>query len=135
MIVARASASSIARTASYSSVSPSLACTASAPWPGAGTNRRADYATIGAVGAGACALGAIAIAVLYAIVRRVRERWVGWATGVTALFILFMTLVYPVFIAPVFNDYQSLPSGELRDSILALPRGTRGSAGRRWGRS
>lgn len=68
------------------------------------------------------AFGAIAIAVLYAIIRRVRERWVGWATGVTALFILFMTLVYPVFIAPVFNDYQSLPAGELRDSILALAR-------------
>lgn len=68
------------------------------------------------------ALGAIMIAVLYAIVRRVRERWVGWATGVTALFIIFMTLVYPVFIAPVFNDYRNLPPGELRDSILALAR-------------
>lgn len=66
------------------------------------------------------ALGALAIAVLYLIIRRVRERWVAWATGVTALFILFMTLVYPVFIAPVFNAYQSLPAGELRDSILAL---------------
>lgn len=66
------------------------------------------------------ALGTILIAVLYAIVRRVRERWVAWATGVTALFLLFMTLIYPVFIAPAFNDYQSLPAGDLRDSILAL---------------
>ena len=61
-----------------------------------------------------------AIAGIYALVRRVRERWVYWATAVTAVFILFVTLVEPVFIAPIFNDYQSLPQGEVRDSILAL---------------
>lgn len=65
-------------------------------------------------------IASIAIAGLYAIVRRVRERWVWWATGVTALFMWFTILLYPVFIAPVFNDYQSLPEGELRASILAL---------------
>lgn len=63
---------------------------------------------------------AIAIAGLYALVRRVRDRWVWWATAVTALFMWFTILLYPVFIAPVFNDYQSLPEGELRESILTL---------------
>jgi STE24 endopeptidase len=67
-------------------------------------------------------IASIAIAGLYAIVRRVRERWVWWATGVTALFMWFTILLYPVFIAPVFNDYHSLPDGELRESILALAR-------------
>jgi STE24 endopeptidase len=66
------------------------------------------------------AIGALAIAVLYAIVRRVRERWVYWATGATAVFLLFMIMVNPVFIAPLFNDYQPLPAGGLRDSILTL---------------
>ncbi|MBV6418186.1 MAG: Protease HtpX [Steroidobacteraceae bacterium] len=66
------------------------------------------------------ALGAISIAVLYAIIRRVRERWVYWATGASALLMLFMILVYPVFIAPLFNDYRPLPKGALRDSILTL---------------
>jgi STE24 endopeptidase len=66
------------------------------------------------------AIGALAIAVLYAIVRRVRERWVYWATGASAVFLLFMIMVNPVFIAPLFNDYKPLPAGELRDSILAL---------------
>ncbi|HEY7740451.1 MAG TPA: M48 family metallopeptidase [Steroidobacteraceae bacterium] len=68
------------------------------------------------------ALGALAIAGLYAIVRRVRERWVPWATAATAVFLLFMLLLYPVFVAPIFNDYKSLPEGELRQSILALAR-------------
>ncbi len=66
------------------------------------------------------AIGAIAIAALYAIIRRVRERWVPWATGATAVFLLFMMMIFPVFVAPLFNDYRSLPEGELRESILAL---------------
>ncbi len=65
-----------------------------------------------------------AIAGILALVRRVRERWVYWATGVTALFILFVILVNPVFVAPLFNDYHSLPDGEIRESILALARDT-----------
>jgi len=64
--------------------------------------------------------GSLAIAGLYAIVARVRERWVYWATGATALFTLFVILVHPVFVAPLFNDYHSLPAGEVRQSILAL---------------
>jgi STE24 endopeptidase len=68
------------------------------------------------------AIGALAIAGLYAIVRRVRERWVYWATAATAVFLLFMIMVYPVFVAPIFNDYKPLPAGELRESILSLAR-------------
>lgn len=65
-------------------------------------------------------LGGLAITGLYAIVRRVGRRWVLWATAATAVFMLFMMMISPVFIAPLFNDYQPLPDGELRDSILAL---------------
>jgi Zn-dependent protease with chaperone function len=63
-----------------------------------------------------------AIAGIYRLVRRVRERWVYWAAGVSTLFVLFVILVEPVFVAPIFNDYQSLPAGEVRDSILTLAR-------------
>ncbi len=66
----------------------------------------------------------LAIAGIFALVRRVGERWVYWATGATALFILFVIMVDPVFIAPLFNDYRSLPEGEVRESILALARET-----------
>jgi STE24 endopeptidase len=66
------------------------------------------------------ALGSFAIAGLYALVRRVRDRWVYWATGVTAIFMLFVILIEPVFVAPLFNDYHSLPEGEVRQSILTL---------------
>lgn len=62
----------------------------------------------------------LAIAGIYKLVRRVRERWVYWATGATAVFILFVLTVQPVLIEPIFNVYQSLPAGEMRDSILQL---------------
>ena len=68
------------------------------------------------------AIMTLAIAGLYAIIRRVRGRWVYWATGATALFMLFVILINPLFVAPLLNDYQSLPDGELRESILALAR-------------
>ncbi len=66
----------------------------------------------------------IAIAGIYRLVQRVRERWVWWAMGVTALFTLLVIMVTPVFIAPLFNDYKPLPAGEVRDSILELARET-----------
>ncbi len=61
----------------------------------------------------------------YRLVRRVRERWIWWASGVTALFMLFVIMVEPVFIAPIFNDYNPLPPGEVRYSILTLAHETK----------
>ncbi len=64
----------------------------------------------------------VVIAGLYQLVRRVRERWVWWAAAVTAVMILFVFTVQPVVLEPLFNDYQPLPAGEVRDSILALAK-------------
>jgi STE24 endopeptidase len=64
----------------------------------------------------------LAISGIYRLLRRVRERWVPWATGVTFLIILFMLMVSPVFVAPLFNEYHPLPPGEMRESILALAK-------------
>ena len=62
----------------------------------------------------------LAVSGIYRLVSRVRERWVLWATAVTAVFILFIFTVQPVVLDPLFNDYKPLPAGEVRDSILAL---------------
>ena len=70
------------------------------------------------------AITALAVSGIYKLVQRVRERWVWWATGATALFILFIFMVQPVVVEPMFNDYHPLPEGELRDSILTLARDT-----------
>jgi STE24 endopeptidase len=64
----------------------------------------------------------LAVSGIYRLVARVRERWVLWATAITAVFILFIFTVQPVVLEPLFNDYKPLPAGEVRDSILALAK-------------
>ena len=63
-------------------------------------------------------------AVLYLIIRRVRERWVWWATGATTLFLLFMILIYPVFVLDGSNRREqvaSMPGVERLSLDLLLP--------------
>jgi STE24 endopeptidase len=66
----------------------------------------------------------LAVSVLYRLVRRVRGLWVWWATAVSAVLILFVFMVEPVVVEPLFNDYKPLPAGEVRDSILELAHDT-----------
>ncbi|HWZ71276.1 MAG TPA: M48 family metallopeptidase [Casimicrobiaceae bacterium] len=67
-------------------------------------------------------LGSIVISLLYAGIRRAGARWWVWATGGAFLFSLFLTMIEPVFIAPLFNDYKPLPDGPTRDALLSLAR-------------
>jgi len=46
--------------------------------------------------------------------------WYVWA--VVFVFQVVMMTVYPVFIAPLFNKYERLPEGELRDGIEELAK-------------
>lgn len=67
---------------------------------------------------------ALAVSGFYRLLRRVRDRWVWWATAVTAVMILFVFTVYPVVVAPLFNDYKPLPPGPIRENVLALAHET-----------
>lgn len=62
------------------------------------------------------------IALLYAAVRRAGARWWLWASGGAFLFILFAMMLAPVFVAPLFNDYQPLRAGAMREAVLSLAR-------------
>lgn len=70
----------------------------------------------------AVVLGSIAIAVVYAAVRKAGARWWVWATGIMFAFSLFVNMVFPVFIAPLFNKYEPLPEGPVREAVLSLAR-------------
>ena len=48
------------------------------------------------------------------------EYWWLWAFAFIIVFELVMLVVFPTFIAPLFNKFEPLPNGELRDRILAL---------------
>jgi STE24 endopeptidase len=70
-------------------------------------------------------IGAPMIAILYAAVRRTGAAWWAWAGSITVVFLLFVSLIAPVFISPLFNTYTSMAEGELRDSVLSLARAHR----------
>lgn len=67
-------------------------------------------------------MGALAFAAFYAVIRRAPRSWWLWGTGVAVAFIAFGALISPVFVAPLFNTYQPMAEGPLRDQILAMAK-------------
>jgi len=70
----------------------------------------------------AVVLGAVAITIGYAFLRRAGHRWWVWATGLAFVFTLLLELIKQVLIAPLYNDYKPLPQGPVRDAVLSLAR-------------
>ncbi|MEO8002349.1 MAG: M48 family metalloprotease, partial [Arenimonas sp.] len=67
-------------------------------------------------------LGASVLTIIYAAVRRVGKSWWAWTGAISFVFIIIFAMIAPVFISPLFNEYKSLPQGELRDSLLSMAR-------------
>ena len=59
---------------------------------------------------------------LYALLWWTGDWWWLWATGGAFLLSLFLTMIQPVFVAPLFNDYKPLPEGPTRAALLSLAR-------------
>ena len=64
----------------------------------------------------------VALTGLYAILRRVPTTWWAWGTIAGAGFMMLVFMIVPVFIAPLFNTYQPLPDGPMRNDILSMAR-------------
>jgi Zn-dependent protease with chaperone function len=68
-------------------------------------------------------LGAIIVLVaIYAFVRRAGRRFWLWASGFMCVFLIFVILITPVFLAPMFNQYKPLEDGPTRSAVLSLAR-------------
>jgi len=61
---------------------------------------------------------------LYLIIRHARRLWWAWGAGLTALAVVFMLIVSPILIEPLFNDYTPAPDGPMRDSVVELAQRT-----------
>ena len=70
----------------------------------------------------AIVLGGAFIAGLYAAIQRAGRSWWAWAGVVTSVFLVFVIIISPVFIAPLFNKYEALAPSLARDSLLSLAR-------------
>jgi len=62
------------------------------------------------------------IALIYAAVRKAGDRWWVWASGGAFVLILFVLMLAPVFVEPLFNDYKPLREGAVRQAVLSLAR-------------
>jgi STE24 endopeptidase len=62
------------------------------------------------------------IALLYTAVRRAGARWWVWAGGGAFVFLLFVLMLAPVFVEPLFNDYKPLREGAVHEAVLSLAR-------------
>jgi STE24 endopeptidase len=67
-------------------------------------------------------LGAILVVPLFGLVRRLGKNWWVWGAAVTIIFLAFVILISPVYIAPLFNTYTKLQDARIKDPILSMAR-------------
>ncbi|HEY9429278.1 MAG TPA: M48 family metallopeptidase [Gemmatimonadaceae bacterium] len=66
--------------------------------------------------------GAIALTIIYAVIRRSPRNWWIWGAGVAIALMMVGATIAPVYIAPLFNTYKPLPDSELRTQLLSMAR-------------
>jgi STE24 endopeptidase len=57
---------------------------------------------------------------VYWLMRRSGRRWWIWSGGLTAIALAFMMLLAPVLIEPLFNRYEPVPPGPVRDAVVQM---------------
>ncbi len=62
----------------------------------------------------------LALLVLIGSARRWRRAWPAITGGLLGFLVLVGSFVYPVLVEPIFNNFESLPEGDLRTEIFAL---------------
>jgi STE24 endopeptidase len=67
-------------------------------------------------------LGAILMVPLFGLVRRLGRTWWVWGAALMITFLAFVSLIAPVYIAPLFNTYKSLENVRVKQSILRMAR-------------
>ncbi len=67
-------------------------------------------------------LGGIAVAIIYAVLRRFPRRWPMLLATAAIVFVVIGAAIGPVFIAPLFNQYTLLKDPAIREPILRIAR-------------
>lgn len=67
-------------------------------------------------------LGTLALVVVYAVIRKASGTWWLWGAAVMIVFVMMVGTIAPVYIAPLFNTYGSLPDSPLKAQILSMAR-------------
>jgi STE24 endopeptidase len=65
-------------------------------------------------------VGALFMMGVYWLMRRTGKGWWLWSGALTALALAFVMLLSPVLIEPLFNKYESVPPGQVRDAVVSM---------------
>lgn len=67
-------------------------------------------------------LGGLLAMMLFGIVRKLPRTWHIWGAVAMIVFLAFVQLIAPIYIAPLFNKYTLLQDARIRDPILRIAR-------------
>jgi STE24 endopeptidase len=59
---------------------------------------------------------------LYGVFRKAPKTWWIWGAGVGIVFLMFVMLIGPVYIDPLFNTYEALEDESIKEPILSMAR-------------
>ena len=80
-----------------------------------------DWLMQGAIAAGVSAVvGGLFLMGVYWLMRRTGKTWWIWSGALTAAVLSFVILLSPVLIEPLFNKYEPIPPGQVRDAVVAM---------------
>ena len=65
-------------------------------------------------------LGALFMTGVYWLIRRTGKRWWIWSGVLAAAGFSFVILLAPVLIEPLFNKYEPVPPGQVRDAVVSM---------------
>ncbi len=57
---------------------------------------------------------------VYWLMRRTGKRWWLWSGALTAAVLAFVLLLSPILIEPLFNKYEPVPPGQVRDAVVEM---------------
>ncbi len=81
----------------------------------------ADYLGQAALGLAITALvGGLFMMGVYWLMRRAGRNWWIWSGALTAIALSFLILLAPVFVEPLFNKYEPVPPGQVRDAVVEM---------------
>jgi STE24 endopeptidase len=80
-----------------------------------------DFLMQGAIAALISAIvGALFFLGVYWLMRRTGKRWWIWSGALTAAVLAVFLLLSPILIEPLFNKYEPVPPGQVRDAVVKM---------------
>jgi len=65
-------------------------------------------------------ISALLLMGVYWLIRRTGKRWWLWSGGLAAVVATVLILLSPVLIEPLFNKYEPVPPGKVRDAVVEM---------------